>query len=279
VRDAVALLVAALALGGLAAVAEGFPPASAPRLAVAAHRGGALLWPENSRLAFVNALGLGVEYLELDVHRSRDGETVVIHDATLDRTTTGTGPVRDRTLAELRALRLRDRDGTVTAETVPTLDEVVALAASAGRELLVEIKVDSGRNRYPGIEEHVIATLDRHAMARAAVVMAFEPATWLRLLELRPSLRVGALVSARGLELMGGTLPVAIDAAARAGVTFIGLDRTLVTTAAVTQTRHAGVALGVWTVNEPADMRRAIALGVAVVISDRPDLVREMLRR
>jgi glycerophosphoryl diester phosphodiesterase len=277
VRDAVALLVAALALGGLAVVAEGLPPA--PRLAVAAHRGGGLLWPENSRVAFVNALGLGVEYLELDVHLSRDGETVVIHDAILDRTTTGTGPVRDRTLAELRALRLRDRDGTVTAETVPTLDEVVALAASAGRELLVEIKVDPGGNRYPGIEEKVIASLDRHAMARAAVVMAFEPATWLRFLELRPSLRVGALVSARGLERTGGTLQVAMDAAARAGVAFIGLDRTLVTTAAVTQARHAGVALGVWTVNEPSDMRRAIALGVAVVISDRPDLVREMLRR
>jgi glycerophosphoryl diester phosphodiesterase len=277
--DPLVLLMAALAVGGLASVADAFPPASAPLLAVAAHRGGAMLWPENSRGAFVNALGLGVEYLELDVHLSRDDETVVIHDAFLDRTTTGTGPVRDRTVAELRALRLRDRDGTVTAETVPTLDEVLALTASARRQLLVEIKVDPGRNRYPGIEEKVVAALDRHGMAGAAVVMAFEPATWRRLLELRPSLRVGALLSARGLEQTGGTLAAALDAAARAGVAFIGLDRTLVTAAAVTHARQAGVTLGVWTVNEPADMRRLIALGVAVVISDRPDLVREMLRR
>ena len=276
-RDPVALLAAALALGSLAAVAQN--ASSAPRPAVAAHRGGALLWPENSLLAFANAVAVGVEYLELDVHLSRDEEVVVIHDPTLDRTTTGRGPVRDRTLAELRALRLRDRDGTVTGQTVPTLDEVVALAAAAGRQLLVEIKVGPGRDRYPGIEDRVVAALDRHAMSHAAVVMAFEPPTWLRLRALRRSLRVGALLSARGLERTGGTLPAAMEAAARAGVAFIGLDHTLVTATAVRQAREAGVALGAWTVNEPSDMRRAIDLGVTIVISDRPDLLQEMLRR
>jgi glycerophosphoryl diester phosphodiesterase len=274
-KNPVALLVAALALGGLAALAQSGSPA--PRPAVAAHRGGAWLWPENSRLAFENALGLGVEYLELDVHLSRDGEVVVVHDPTLDRTTTGAGPVRERTLAELRALRLRDRNGTATAQAVPTLDEVVGLAASARRQLLVEIKVDPGRERYPGIEERVVAALDRHAMAGAAVVMAFEPKTWLRLRELRPSLRVGALFSARGVERTGATLAAAMDAAVGAGVAFIGLEHTMVTAAAVEQARHAGIALGAWTVNEAPDLRRVIDLGVAIVISDRPDLAREML--
>ena len=66
-------------------------------VAVAAHRGGALLWPENSLLAFRNAVGLGADYLEFDVHLSKDGEVIVIHDPTLDRTTTGAGPVRERT--------------------------------------------------------------------------------------------------------------------------------------------------------------------------------------
>ena len=70
-RDPVALLAAALALGGLAAVAQSASTALRP--AVAAHRGGALLWPENSLLAFANAVAVGVEYLELDVHLSRDG--------------------------------------------------------------------------------------------------------------------------------------------------------------------------------------------------------------
>ncbi|MBI4560644.1 MAG: glycerophosphodiester phosphodiesterase family protein, partial [Candidatus Rokubacteria bacterium] len=95
-------------------------PRPGPAL-VAAHRGGALLWPENSLLAFRNAIALGADFLEVDAHPSRDGELVVIHDPTLDRTTTGAGAVRDRSLAELRALRLKDKDGKVTDQTIPTL--------------------------------------------------------------------------------------------------------------------------------------------------------------
>ena len=73
-----------------------------PRLA--SHRGGAILWPENSLTAFRNSLALPVEQLELDVHASADGEAVVIHDATLDRTTDAQGPVRALDAAALRAV-------------------------------------------------------------------------------------------------------------------------------------------------------------------------------
>ena len=100
------------------------------------------------------------------MHLSRDGEVMVIHDATLERTTTGTGPVRERTAAELGALRLKDRGGAVTAEPVPTLDQVVALAAAGKRQMLLEIKTDEQRRRYPGIEEKVFAVLDRHRFTR-----------------------------------------------------------------------------------------------------------------
>ena len=72
---------------------------AAPR--IAAHRGGAALWPENSLAAFAGALALGVDLLEFDVHQSADGEVVVIHDATLERTTEGTGAVGDQSAATL----------------------------------------------------------------------------------------------------------------------------------------------------------------------------------
>ena len=172
----------------------------APAPLLAAHRGGAALWPENSLLAFRNALALGADYLELDVHLSRDGEVMVIHDPTLDRTTTGTGAGdgQDRRPSSER-FDSRTGLGAVTAERIPTLDEVVALAAAGGRRLLVEIKVDPGKARYPGIEERVLAILDRHGMAAATVVMAFEAETWRRVRALRPEVRVGALYSARTL--------------------------------------------------------------------------------
>src|SRR5712692_7259512 len=136
------VVVAGWALFGLAIVAGSAGAQAKPATLLAAHRGGALLWPENSLLAFRNAVALGADFIEFDVHLSRDGEVMVIHDATLDRTTSGSGPVRDRTAAELKALRLKDRSGAVTQEPLPTLDEVVTVAAQGKRRMLLEIKLD-----------------------------------------------------------------------------------------------------------------------------------------
>ena len=97
------------------------PAFAAAQPLIAAHRGGAALWPENSLLAFGNALGLGVDFVETDVHLTSDGEVVVLHDPKLDRTTTGTGAVAERRLADLASVRLRAADGTPTDEPMPTL--------------------------------------------------------------------------------------------------------------------------------------------------------------
>ena len=160
-----------LGAGVLAAMLDR-PGLATPATQLVAHRGGALLWPENSLLAFARAVELGTDYIEFDVHLSRDGEPVVIHDPSLERTTTGAGPVRQVTLGGLRALRLKDPSGRVTDEPLPTLDEVVALAARARRQMLLEIKLDERGQRYPGIEEKVLDALDRHGMAAATVVMS-----------------------------------------------------------------------------------------------------------
>jgi glycerophosphoryl diester phosphodiesterase len=246
---------------------------------VAAHRGGALLWPENSLLAFRNAVGLGADLVEFDVHLSRDGEVVVIHDATLDRTTTGTGPVRERTLAELKTLRLKDRAGTVTGESVPTLNEVAAIAAGGKRGMLLEIKVDEQRRRYPGIEEKAVDIVARHGLTASTVVTAFERETWRRVRELRPDITVGALYSPGTLRAMGSTLAQELAGARTAGVGVVGLHQDLVDAGTVAAAQRAGIALAVWTVNEPKALRRFIDLGVAIVITDRPDLAKGLLHR
>jgi glycerophosphoryl diester phosphodiesterase len=268
-----------LALGGFSAVL-GTMSAAAPEMIAplfAAHRGGAALWPENSLLAFRNALALGADFLELDVHLSRDGEVMVIHDATLDRTTDGSGPVRERTAAELRALHLKDRGGAPTAEPVPTLDEVVALAATGQRQMLLEIKTDDRKRRYPGIEEKVMAVLDRHRFTSFAIVMAFEGATWRRVREIRPDARAGALYSARALP--AAAIEPELQALRQAGIGFVGLDQRLVTAEVARQARLAGLTLGVWTVNERDAIERFIGQGVGVVITDRPDLAKAALGR
>jgi len=272
-------LLLAMALVAVAAV-RGGPPAAAQSMIAplfAAHRGGALLWPENSLLAFRNAVALGADFLELDVHLSRDGEVVVIHDPTLDRTTTGTGPVRERTLAELGGLRLKERGGAVVEERIPTLDQVVALAAAGKRQLLLEIKTDERRERYPGIEEKVFAVLDRHHFAPFTVVMAFEGPTWRRVRQLRPEVRVAALYSAR--RLPAAAVVPELQVLRQAGVAFVGLDQALVNAEVATQARLAGLTLAAWTVNEREAIARFIDQGVGVIITDRPDLAKDLLGR
>ena len=273
------LLLWGLALGGFSAVLGTVSAAAPDTIAplFAAHRGGAALWPENSLLAFGNALALGVDYLELDVHLSRDGEVMVIHDATLERTTTGSGTVRERTAAELGALRLKDRGGAVTAEPVPTLDQVVALAAAGKRQMLLEIKTDEQRRRYPGIEEKVFAILDRHRFTPLAIVMSFEGETWRRLRQLRPETRTGALYSPRMLP--ASEIERELQSLRQAGVGFVGLDQRLVSADVARQARLAGLTLGVWTVNEREAIERFIGHGVGIVITDRPDLAKAALGR
>lgn len=113
-----------------------------PRRGVAAHRGGGALRPENTLAAFREAVRLGVHQVELDVRRCAGGELVVIHDATVDRTTDGRGPVAGLTLAELRRLDAgRHRGPCFAGERIPTLRETLA---SLPRDLWINVQVKQG---------------------------------------------------------------------------------------------------------------------------------------
>jgi glycerophosphoryl diester phosphodiesterase len=242
----------------------------APR--VAAHRGGALLWPENSLLAFRNALALGADLLEIDVHLTADGEVVVIHDPTLERTTTGRGAVREQRLADLASLRLRARDGTVTGERVPSLGEVLDLLAPSRAELLLEVKVDDGKRRYAGIEEKLLAALRQRGLAGRTFVMAFEAPTIARIRQLDPDIRTVLLVARGQLERSRTTADEVVRWAGDVKATALGIDHRAVDAQVVAAARRAGLMLATWTVNAEADIRHVIGLGVDIVISDRPDL-------
>ena len=270
---------APLLLLGLALVAVGESRAAGPAVKIAAHRGGAGLWPEASLLAFRQALGLGVDFLEFDLHMTRDGELVVIHDATLDRTTTGQGAVRGLTLAELAAARIRARDGSVTDEPVPTVAELLDLAAPAPVGILPEIKVGADGRPYPGIEEKVLARLRSRDMLGRATVQAFEASTIRRLLALEPGARTMLLVSRARVQREHAAPREAVRWAKDLGATDLGMDHRIVDAAVVAEARKAGIRLSVWTVNEETDLYRMITLGVDVVMTDRPDLAKRLLGR
>ena len=253
-----------------------------------AHRGGAALWPENTLLAFRSAIALGARTLEFDVHATADGDVAVIHDPTVDRTTNGTGAVSALTVADLRRLRIKGRDGQPTDEWVPTLGEVLVVAAPAGVALLVEIKTPGPAvayervagevkatpgPRYDGLEARVLARLREAGVAERSIVMAFNPAVVAEARALAPQQMTALLVERRHVESAGATSVEPVAWASRAGATFLGVHYSVCDASMVAAARAAGVKLGVYTVNDEAELRRMAQLGVDVIISDRADLV------
>jgi glycerophosphoryl diester phosphodiesterase len=258
-----------------------------------AHRGGAALWPENSLEAFRGALALGAALLELDVHLTADGHVAVIHDATVDRTTTGSGAVARHTAAELRRLRLKKRDGTPTDDGVPMLEDVLALAAPSAVVLLVEIKTPGPAvtytatagtvqsvpgARYPGLEQRVLALLADAGLAGRANLMAFNPAVLAEVRALAPGQATTLLVDRQHVAGAGVPGAAAVAWAVGVGASFLGLHASLCDADVIAAARTAGIAVGVFTVNDEVEMRRLAALGVSVIISDRADLVAKLER-
>ena len=255
------------------------PMAAGPATLVAAHRGGAALWPENSLLAFRGALALGVDALEFDLHMTADGEVVVLHDPTLDRTSAARGPVRDLKLGDLAAVRLKTRDGAVTDERVPTFAQVLDLAAATSVELLPEIKVDANRQRYAGIEEKVLALIRSRGLLARTTVQAFQVETIRRLRELEPKTRTMLLVTRGDVERDRARPAEPVRRARELGATDLGMNHRLIDADVIAAARAAGIRVAAWTVNEEADIRRMVDLGVDMVMSDRPDLAKRLTAR
>jgi glycerophosphoryl diester phosphodiesterase len=228
-----------------------------------AHRGASAYAPENTIAAFDKAVEQGADAIELDLHLSRDGELVVIHDDTLDRTTDGSGPVHQRSLAELMRLDAGRWFGEAFAgERIPTLSEV--LDRFVGR-IPLALEVKAGSDFFPGIEETLVSALRRHSAIEDAAVASFDHFALKRLKEIEPTLRTAALLVGRPVSLSALAGPARADG--------LAIEASFVTKAEVEACRAAGLKLVVWVVNEPAQMRHFIRLGVDGIITDRPDLL------
>jgi len=230
---------------------------------IVAHRGGSA-FPENSFAALRYACTLGVEQLEFDVHLTRDGELVVIHDVDLEQTTLGAGRVRDLTLRELAEVRLRRVD-----EGVPAFDDVMAFLATQPIRVRIEIKSDARPGAYASLHERIMRALRRHDMSGRATVMSFELDA---LAPFRPEgietslsfMRQGTMTREAFDDLLGDLR--------RTGVGDIGLSYGPTTRALLEQVARHGLTAGVWTVNGPGRLDYWLRMPVAYVLTDQPDL-------
>ena len=164
------------------------------------HRGGKGLWPENTIAGFKKAAALGVDFIELDVHLSSDGQVMVMHDVTLERTTLGTGTVVSKTAAELATIPIRDADG----ECVSTLDMVLAALRPLSVGIAIEIKTDPLSTPYPRMEEKLFELLDKYDMRERARFLCFVPEILERVRELSPEASVASPFHRATIQMLGG---------------------------------------------------------------------------
>lgn len=252
---------------------------------VIAHRGGRQLRPENTLIAFRNAVELGVDALELDIHGTRDGTLVVIHDGTVDRTTNGAGAVSDLTIEEIKALDAgynwpvredsADHPYRDTGVTIPTLDEV--LTAFPDTPIVIEIK-----QADPSIVEMFGLMLREHDRARNTIVASFHPEVMEEFRRTFPEFATsGAEPEIRRFYVLnklflGRSFQPVMDAfqvPERSG------NLRIVTPRFVRVAQSRGIAIHVWTVNDVENMERMVSAGVDGIITDRPDRLLELLGR
>lgn len=225
-----------------------------------AHRGASGEAPEHTRAAFRRALEYQVDMIELDVHLSRDGELVVIHDDDLGRTTNGAGRVRDLDLAGLRALDAGAWFGAPFAgERILTLGEVIDRIG--GTRLNVELK--SARPDWRNQALRLVDILRRTDRVDSTVVSCFDPEALAVVRDVEPDARLGLLWAQTDMD-------AAWDWAERLRATSFHPHWTLATAATLAAAHHRQLAVLVWTVNEVALMGQLVTAGVDGIISDFP---------
>jgi glycerophosphoryl diester phosphodiesterase len=258
---------------------------AAPRPRLFAHRGASGAAPENTLAAFALALSQGAGYLETDARLTRDGEVVLLHDATLERTTDGEGPLASRTFAELSRLDAGHRFSTdggqhfpfrASGLRVPRLAEL--LAGFPAARVNLEIKGDD-----PACVDPVLEVV-RQARAGARVLLTAEDSGVLgRIVAREPGTAIGSS-SEDVVALIRAHVEARLERfrprgqALQVPVSFMG--QPLVTPELIGAAHRVGLELHVWTVNEPGQMARLLTLGVDGLISDFPDrLVRALAGR
>lgn len=255
--------------------------ASSKSIALVAHRGGAGLGAENVISTFRIGLNYNSDYLEMDVHLTKDGIPVVIHDATVDRTTNGSGPISNFTFAQLLNLNaVAKYPNKSYGERIPALAEVLDLAKPTATGLEVEIKVGADGKPYPGIEQKVMDEITARDMLDRVKIMAFEFETLKRVRAISPGVKTVALMTTDYFRRMDISKPAAImDDVSIYSANGIGVNKDLLTPALVEEAHRRKMQVGAWTVDDEREMQKFIGMGVDSITTNRPDILKKVLGR
>ena len=232
------------------------------------HRGAAGYCPENTFASFKKALDLGVDYLEIDVQMTKDGEWVVIHDSTVNRTTNGKGKVKDFTLKEIQNLDAGSWfHCEFKGEQIPSLAEFFdEFAGKIG--ILLELKKPS---LYPLVVEKTAEELIKRKLTtedKQIIIQSFDRDSLKRFHDLLPSIPIGILLKNSGVNIISNKDLRSLTSY----VTYVNPKITMVNKRLIKRIHHHGLKTIIWTVKKKNEVNTLKKLQVEGIITDFPDL-------
>lgn len=238
---------------------------------VYAHRGFSGLYPENTMLAFEKAVSCGADGIELDVHCSKDGKLVIIHDETLIRTTGKAGTVQDYRLDELIKINAGKTFSNSFGDTpLPSFSEYCAYIRDKDVTTNVEIKTNLWY--YNDIEEKILDTIKEFDIEDKILFSSFNWLSCARIKQLAPHIPCGILLEDKAVKNLAPLMH-------KMGMDYFHPDKMLLDEKTVQQCKEQHVGLNVWTVNDRDSLQQLIAWDVEGVITNHPDFCLEYLHK
>lgn len=238
---------------------------------VFAHRGYSGAYPENTMLAFQKAVEAGCDGIELDVHETKDGKLVIIHDELVNRTTDGTGRVCDYTFEELRRLNAAKLFPQFGAEKIPSFEEYCEWAAALDIVTNIEIKTDNVY--YPDIEDKIWETVCRYGLSDRVIFSSFNHMSVTRIKQLAPDVDAGALVEKENfVRVFPGSY------CRKFGFDCYHPALSMLTDENVKDCRDHGIKINVWTVNDMAGMETVYRYQCDGMITNYPGVAKAWLK-
>jgi glycerophosphoryl diester phosphodiesterase len=239
-----------------------------------AHRGASGMYPENTILSFSKAIEEGVEFIEMDLHLTRDRQVIIIHDETYDRTTNGNGWVWDMDMEDVKKLDAGQ------GQHIPSLLEVIELARSTSVRLYLELKyepntADSARAEPEAIQtaEEVIKILQQEKFLDRVVVTSFSSNVLKHAKKLEPRLPIVLTPSPQDGSLSPKqVMDMVVPCANVVAYYYRHIDKSF-----MDEARLAGISVWAWDPDDPVEIQRVVNLGVQAVETNRPDVLNHVL--
>ena len=233
-----------------------------------AHRGFKGLYPENTMLAFRKAVEIGADGIEFDLHLTKDGQLVIIHDELLDRTTDFKGLVKDYSLRELKkanASALFDQ----YSEKIPSLEEYLSYIKD--KDIITNIEIKNSIIDYPNIEEKMYEMVKAYGLLDKIIVSSFNHESLLRVKAIDKNVKCGILESSRMVKSW--------DYVKSLGCEYYHPMNFVVDEYIIQKFKENGIGLNIWFGQSEFDYSRYLTDGVTSLITDYPDRVKDLIEK